>query len=42
VVVIGGGVVVELGQPALLGADGGSEVAEMVRGERDVGVEFER
>ena len=37
--VVGGGVVVELGQPALLGADGGGEVAEVVGGERDVGVE---
>ena len=39
VVVVGGGVVVELGQPAFLGADGGGEVAEVVGGERDVGVE---
>ena len=39
VVVVGGGVVVELGQPALLGADGGGEVAEVVGGQRNVGVE---
>jgi hypothetical protein len=37
VVVVRGGVVVQLGKPALLRPDGGGEVAEVVRGQRDVG-----
>src|SRR5699024_1242742 len=37
--VVGDGVVVDLGQPALLGADGTGEVAEVVDGQRKVGVE---